>query len=313
VDQLMLGRTVAQGTIRLPETAGAGPIVANISGATLDLAQRFSRRASARKPPPSKVEPPAGPPWVLDAKFDRVLMAQDRLATEVAVHGENDGRVFRQLRVEGRTGPLAPFLVQIFPEQAGRRLGASAVDAGVLLSGLDLVRTMQGGRLSVQARYDDAQPGRPLTGSATIEDFRVRDAPALGKLLQAMTLYGLVEVMQGPGLGFSRLVAPFRLTDDTLDLADARAFSPSLGLTAKGRIDIVSEQIDMQGTIVPAYFFNSLLGDIPLIGKLFSPERGGGLFAASYTVHGALNDPTVSVNPLTALTPGFLRGLFGIF
>ena len=55
-------------------------------------------------------------------------------------------------------------------------------------------------------------------GSAEIEDFRIRDAPPLAKLLQAMTLYGLVEVMQGPGLGFSRLIAPFRLTDDALEL-----------------------------------------------------------------------------------------------
>jgi hypothetical protein len=156
-------------------------------------------------------------------------------------------------------------------------------------------------------------PGRPLTGTAEIENFRIGNAPALAKLLQAMTLYGLVEVMQGPGLGFTRLVAPFRLTDDALDLADARAFSPSLGLTAKGRLDLAAEQLDMQGTIVPAYFFNALLGNIPLVGKLFSPERGGGLFAASYAVHGELLDPTVTVNPLTALTPGFLRGLFGIF
>jgi hypothetical protein len=119
--------------------------------------------------------------------------------------------------------------------------------------------------------------------------------------------------MQGPGLGFSQLVVPFRLTDDTLEIADARAFSPSLGLTAKGRIDLGAEQLDMQGTIVPAYFFNSLLGNIPLVGKLFSPERGGGVFAASYTLRGPLDDPEVSVNPLAALTPGFLRGLFGIF
>jgi hypothetical protein len=98
-----------------------------------------------------------------------------------------------------------------------------------------------------------------------------------------------------------------------LDLADARAFSPSLGLTTKGRVDLAGEQLDMQGTIVPAYFFNSLLGNIPLVGKLFSPERGGGLFAASYTLHGPLDDPDVFVNPLTALTPGFLRGVFGIF
>ena len=81
----------------------------------------------------------------------------------------------------------------------------------------------------------------------------------------------------------------------------------------KGRVDLDAERIDMQGTIVPAYFFNSLLGNIPLVGKLFSPERGGGVFAASYTLRGRLEDPDVSVNPLAALTPGFLRGLFGLF
>jgi hypothetical protein len=313
VDRLMLGRTVAQGTIRLPEESGVGPIVASFNGATLDIAQRLSRHTPARRPSQAKAEPLKGPPWAVDARFDRVLMAQGSVVNDVVLHAENDGRVFQQMRLEGRTGPVAPILVQITPEKSGRLFTASAVDAGALLRGLDIVRTMQGGHLSVQAHYDDDQRGRPLTGTANIEDFRIRDAPALGKLLQAMTLYGLVELMQGPGLGFSRLVAPFRLTDDALDLADARAFSPSLGLTAKGRVDLARDQLDMQGTIVPAYFFNSLLGNIPLVGKLFSPERGGGLFAASYTLHGPLDDPDVFVNPLTALTPGFLRGVFGIF
>jgi len=128
-----------------------------------------------------------------------------------------------------------------------------------------------------------------------------------------MTLYGLVEVLQGPGLGFTHLVLPFTLTDDALELEDARAFSPSLGLTAKGRMDLDMQTVAMEGTIVPAYFFNSLLGNVPLVGKLFSPERGGGVFAASYSLHGPLNDPSVNVNPLAALTPGFLRGLFGLF
>jgi hypothetical protein len=288
--------------------------VASISGQTLDLAPRFSRRGPAHKASPqAKVEPPRGPSWVLDARFDRVLLAQDRVASAFTLHAEDDGRVFQRLQIEGRSGAMAPFLIQISPDNAGRRFNASAADAGEILRGFDVVRSMQGGRLSVQAHFEDAMPGRPLTGTAEIENFRIGNAPALAKLLQAMTLYGLVEVMQGPGLGFTRLVAPFRLTDDALDLADARAFSPSLGLTAKGRLDLAAEQLDMQGTIVPAYFFNALLGNIPLVGKLFSPERGGGLFAASYAVHGELLDPTVTVNPLTALTPGFLRGLFGIF
>ena len=310
-DRLMFGRTNAQATLRL--ASDRTPMAINLNGSAIDLAEYFTHRPAPRARSEQSGEPPPGPPWTLDAKFDRALMAQDRVFGDVTVHAENDGRVYRRLHAEGDTGPNVPFRLDIALQQGGRELSASAANAGELLRGLDLVHTMQGGRLTVNGKYDDAAPGRPLSGTADIEDFRVRDAPALAKLLQAMTLYGLVEVMQGPGLGFSSLIAPFRYSDDTLDLFDARAFSPSLGLTMKGRFDLAAETLDMQGTIVPAYFFNSLLGHLPVIGRLFSPERGGGVFAASYTLHGPLRDPQVFVNPLTTLTPGFLRGLFGFF
>jgi hypothetical protein len=70
---------------------------------------------------------------------------------------------------------------------------------------------------------------------------------------------------------------------------------------------------EIEGTIVPAYLFNTLLGNLPIIGRLFSPEAGGGVFAATYRIQGPLADPQVVINPLAALTPGFLRGLFGLF
>jgi AsmA-like C-terminal region len=227
----------------------------------------------------------------------------------------------RRLEMDGLTGLNAPFSVRIASAQApaqaaagGKRtLTMTAANAGELLAGLDIVKRMVGGRLSVTGSYDDTAPDHPFDGTAEIEDFRIRDAPVLAHLLQAVTLYGLVEVVRGPGLGFSKMVAPFRLTEDTLTLTDARAFSPSLGLTARGTIDLELGRVALDGTIVPAYFFNSLLGNIPLVGRLFSPEQGGGLFAASYTVRGLLDDPTVTVNPLAALTPGFLRGVFGLF
>ena len=65
--------------------------------------------------------------------------------------------------------------------------------------------------------------------------------------------------------------------------------------------------------MVPAYTLNSLIGKIPLIGPLIVGEKGSGMFAATYSVSGSLNRPDLSVNPLAALTPGFLRGLFSIF
>ncbi len=65
--------------------------------------------------------------------------------------------------------------------------------------------------------------------------------------------------------------------------------------------------------MVPAYVLNSALGRIPFVGRIFSAEKGGGLFAATYTVRGSIETPTITVNPLAALAPGFLRNLFSIF
>jgi hypothetical protein len=311
VDRLVLGRSHMAGTVRLPATPRTAPIAIDLYGLQVDMSARLAQR-TPRQPRP-RVKPPPGPPWTLNARFDRVLMANGQRIAPLTIGAANTGVLFSHLSVVGRAGDKAPFNLQITQDRGVRRLTASATHTGELLRALDVTNNLEGGQLSVTGTYDDARPGNTLAGTAKLSGFRVHGAPALGRLLQAMTLYGLVDVMRGPGLAFSNLEAPFRLTDGKLELTDARAFSPSLGLTAKGTVDFDASQADLQGTIVPAYFFNSLLGNVPLVGRLFSPERGGGVFAASYSVRGNLANPNVRVNPLSALTPGFLRGVFHIF
>ena len=312
VARAVLGRaTNARAEVQIPVQAGA-PWRVTVAGASLDGTAEFARRE-----PPAAPGDPAGTAFVLDAKLDRVVLGEGRALTQVVVRAESDGRVTRQARLTGRVGDgragSGAFDVTIAPVANGRTLAGNAADAGAFLRALDAVDDMQGGVLTLSGRYDDTRADHALTGQVEIADFRMTQAPALAKLLQAMTLYGLVEIVRGPGLGFSRLEAPFRLVGDALDITDARAFNASLGMTVKGRVDMATHRCDLQGTIVPAYFFNSLLGSIPLLGRLFSNERGGGLFAANYALRGPCGDPTVTLNPLSALTPGFLRGLFGIF
>jgi hypothetical protein len=314
LDRVRLGNaTDASGEVHVPGQPG-GPWVATLTGHSLDASAEF-RHGDATATPREEdlAEDQPGPPWRVQARFDQVLLGGDgRMLTGVACTAESDGRVIRQGRLTGQTGAGAAFRADIVPGRFSRTVTGTAEDAGGLLSAFDVLDDMRGGRLTVRATYDDRARGHPLQGTAEIVDFRMRNAPALAKLLQAMTLYGVAEVLEGPGLGFSRMVAPFRLSRDELELADARAFSASLGMTAKGRVDFSRHTVAVDGTIVPAYFFNTLLGEIPLIGRLFSPERGGGVFAATYSMNGPLDDPAVSVNPLAALTPGFLRGLFGM-
>jgi len=96
---------------------------------------------------------------------------------------------------------------------------------------------------------------------------------------------GLVDVLSGPGLVSPAWTAPFAYEDDDLELR-MPGLQRLFGMTAKGHVRPEHRQADLEGTIVPAYFFNSLLGNIPLLGWIVSAEKGGGLFAARYHLRG---------------------------
>jgi hypothetical protein len=167
---------------------------------------------------------------------------------------------------------------------------------------------LQGGILDLNAVYGGAAP---TTGHLTLVKFQLLQAPGFTKIMQAVTIYGAHDAA-APGLVFDRAVVPFTISNNTLRLQGARAFSSSLGFTASGKIGLADGQADIDATIIPAYAINALPGKIPLIGKLFTAEKGGGLFALRAHITGALSDPTVTANPLSALTPGVLRNIFGI-
>ncbi|WP_149538613.1 YhdP family protein [Siccirubricoccus phaeus] len=316
-----IGASRFQGEVRRPARDGA-PWQAVLRGPVFDLRPILASEEGRAEAAPAAPPPPAGedPPLALDLGFDRVTMGEGRTLFAMQATGRTDrSGLLREAQVQGRTSARAGaegagrFSLSLAPRGDERLLRIAAEDGGALLRALDVLDSIQGGRLTVTASYRELRPGAPLTGTAELEQFVVQDAPAVAKLMQAMTLYGLVEALQGgSGLVFARLVAPFALTPGELVLRDARAFSASLGLTAKGRIRRQAGELDIEGTIVPAYVFNTLLGNIPLLGRLFSPEAGGGVFAGTYAVRGRLTDPEVSVNPLAALTPGFLRGIFGL-
>lgn len=308
VTQGNLGRSRFTGEFFPPEGRGGQWRMA-LRGPVLDLGPALAAPTEDGTATPDAAAPGA----TVSARFERVLLRADQALTGVVAEARVDGAgVVQQATMAGRVTGGGAVAMRIVPEGGRRRLSLTAEDGGALLRAFGVLRTVQGGRLSVDAAYAHARPGAPLAGRAELEDFAVREAPALAKLLQAMTVFGVFEALDQRGLSFASMTAPFVLTPGALVLEDARAFSVSLGITAKGRIDRRRETIDMEGTIVPAYVFNSLLGRIPLLGRVFSPEAGGGLFAATYRMRGPLSDPAVTVNPLAALTPGFLRGIFGL-
>ncbi len=226
------------------------------------------------------------------------------------VRDKND---WQDVDVKGTVGKGKSLAMSIKRVNGTRKLLITSDDAGDALKAFDVTDNMVSGKLHIDGSYDDGKPGRPLTAHMAVDDFQMVKTPFLAKLLSVASLTGILDALTGQGISFNRADVPFVKTGDDLVLKQARAHGAAIGFTADGRIDLDKDTMDLTGTVVPAYSLNSVFADIPILGALLVPEKGSGLFAATYSMKGPIENPDVSVNPLATLTPGFLRGLFNIF
>jgi hypothetical protein len=254
--------------------------------------------------------------FVLAAEFEKVWLGEGRVLSNVSGTFQREDQVWRTVFLNTVLDNETALNVELKPGADGgdRTVAISTADAGAVLRMLGIYDNMQGGALQLTGTFDDSHPDRPLKGRLLIRDYRVLKAPALAHLVSIMALTGILDALQGDGLGFAVLDIPFTMRSGVVEISDARAAGTSLGFTASGTVYTHADIVDLEGTVVPAYAINSALGRIPILGNIFTGgEKGSGLFAANFRMTGPQEDPKVDVNPLSALAPGFLRRLFGVF
>jgi hypothetical protein len=197
----------------------------------------------------------------------------------------------------------------------GGVINVKAEDAGALARFLDVYGKLEGG--SIELKVQNTSEG--ARGSATIKHFSIRDESSLKQLEQAappptISSRGGAPMSSGeasPPVRFDKLTANFTHTGGRLEIRDGVVANPTLGLTTQGFIDFGKDKVDINGVYVPLYQFNNALGQIPLLGTLLAGGQNEGVFAINYRVTGPASKPTLNVNPLSGMTPGILRKMFG--
>jgi hypothetical protein len=305
-DELHAGRSDLRGVVA--DFTGGAPDVVLGSGdfdATPLLKNDEKKKPEDEKPQPA---------FSLRAeRLGKVYLGEDRALSNVSVSLRHDGAYWDRVVVDATLPEGQPLAVRYQPDAGKHKLSVTSGDAGGVLRAFDILDNVKGGALNVVGEAVDSAPGRPLVGQAVINDFRLVQAPVLARLLTLATLTGFVDALTGEGFQFNQFKSDFTKTGGRLDIKLARAHGPSIGLTGTGNADFDKNTVDISGTVVPAYALNSILGNIPVIGDLLQGGKGEGMFAATYHASGSLDEPRITVNPLAALTPGFLRGLFDIF
>lgn len=204
------------------------------------------------------------------------------------------------------------FALHLKPTGPGWRLDADASDFGSLLRAFDVSEGVSGGVLEVSGRADRAAIGMVLRSNVEVRDFVVLDAPVMLRVLTVASLDRFVATLRGGGLHFDAAKGTVIVGDDRYTIKKLRAHGSSLGWTADGWIDRSDDKIHVEGAVIPADQANKIIGKIPLLGDLLLGMDRRGLIAINYKVRGDLKAPKVTTNPLSALTPGFLREVWEI-
>ncbi len=308
--KLEFGRTNVKGAL-IPKDDGGWEV--GLHGPSFDFSAYWEELFSGE--PGAKGKQSLLPNLTMAIEIDRVWVNQTQSMQNVSGTFSYADEIWQTFLLSSRLDDGATFDISIRSNDEGNRnLILRSDNAGDTLRFLDAYNSMQGGSLTITGVFDDGAPGNPLKGQLSVNDYRIVDAPALAHILSIMALTGILDALAGDGLGFNSLEVPFVYDDGVLQITEARANGTSLGFTADGRIYRHADVVDMKGTVVPAYALNSVLGHIPVLGALLTGgQKGSGVFAANYSMSGTLEDPKISVNPLSALTPGFLRNLFGVF
>lgn len=208
--------------------------------------------------------------------------------------------------------PLSIVLKETGSDAGPRQvIEARTDDIGSLLSGIFAVSSVKGGEGYMELLARDADKAGGVTGVLEARNMRVVGAPLLARIFAAGSLTGLVGLLNGEGIALNEAYARFGLTGGVVTVDEARATGPSVGITSAGSVATgEGGLVALSGAVAPAYQVNSLLGKAPLIGDILVNREGEGVVALSYNVAGPSAAPTVTVNPLSALTPGFLRRMF---
>ena len=243
-----------------------------------------------------------------------MYLSKDRQVNAVKGTLDCDIKLCNAANFKGKTIDDKPFSFRILRNPKGKRqVSLHAESAGTFLKAVGIFDTMQGGDLTITGSYDDTTENSILKARADISSYTIKNAPVLAKMLSLASFTGFFDTLNGKGIIFNKLRAPFTLTKDLLTVKDAKTYGDAMGMTIEGTIAFPKQTLDLSGTIVPSYSANTVLGKIPLIGNALMGGEGKGIFAASYSIKGSGNEPEVRVNPLSILTPGFLRGMFDIF
>lgn len=251
---------------------------------------------------------PTGNAWAIDLTADTVWYNATKPSLKgVKAYFEHNGRRLRTMRFTMR-GPT-PVSMSLTPQGSNRTLDVSIPDLGAFLSAFNILSDVEGGHAVLSGAFDDTQATAPFKGKITVSPFTLQKAPTALRVARNISVYGWLTAQNTDVFDITHMTLPVTFEGDVLSIHDGSIGNTALGATLEGAINLSRNNIDLHGTVAPVFAVNKLPGKLPGIGRVFSPEKNGGVVAMTFGISGKLDNPGLHINPFSILFPGVLRNM----
>ncbi len=300
-------------------TRNAGGVVYDLHGRVLD-GSSVGRNASCNaagggpKAPERPEEKPEGS-WRVIAHLERLALCDGQAIAPFNIDMAGIGERPSALSLSGGIG-RGTITAGLENTPQGRKISIAAADTGALARALFTFPGLSGGALAVSATLPgrasdpDADASVPdFQGTMTITSFKILNQSFFARLFSAVSFTGIGDLLANQGISMDKAEFPFSSKNNVITIKDA-IFSGGVGGSADGYIDRPHNQTAVKGSLIPAYGINSFISNVPLLGDILASKKGEGILGVTYSMSGPTDAMNLSVNPLSMLTPGFLRRIW---
>ena len=175
-------------------------------------------------------------------------------------------------------------------------------EAGAIVNRYKFIKGFKNGVLDFySSKQDDVSVSK-----IKIYDFKLKELPALTKLLTLASLKGIADLVSGEGIGFDEFEMSFKNKKNVMMIDEIYAIGPAISILMEGYVE-KNKLISLRGTLVPATTINKMIASIPILGEiLVGSKTGEGVFGVSFKIKGPPKNLETTVNPIKTLTPRFI-------
>jgi hypothetical protein len=182
-------------------------------------------------------------------------------------------------------------------------------NAAAFLRGLNIYKNISGGSMLIQLQPSTTRSLHKdhFKGKIYIKNFKAIKTPILAKLILMTPFTQIVEQLKGQQLiGFEEFKGNFIIRNNVVTIEKALATGEFLSATIEGHIDLTNNSLKLNGKLIPKCLLNKFMSGIQKK-KDTNPDKFQ--IATEYKIDGKLDDPKISVNPVSVLVSIFTKPL----